>query len=334
MAISLLSGCATVPNELDDIPSPATELAGKPAPVTNFAQNEEFIVLIAQPGDTLESLAERYLGDKNHSWIISSFNGISRVDPQQEIVIPLVAVNPIGVKQNGYQVVPVLCYHRFGKGHAKLSVETNLFRKQMQYLKDNGYRVIPMKDLVAFIRGKQALPEKSVVITIDDGYASTYDEAFPVFREFGFPATVFLYTDFIGAKDALSWGHVKEMYQTGLIDFQPHSKTHPNLALRQPDEAEDEYQKRIAQEVEASKYRIEKTVNAKIHTFAYPFGDANDFVIETVKKEGFSLGVTVQPGSNPAFASNYLLRRTMVFGDFTDKEFMAALKTFEPMDFQ
>lgn len=331
-AFLALSACATVPGEADATPPASTELAKASTPEKSFAKNDEFVVLITQPGDTLETLAERYLGNKNHAWIIGSFNGVTRVDAGQEIAIPLVTVNPVGVRRNGYQVVPVLCYHRFGKGHPKLSVETSLFRKQMQYLRDNGYQVVAMKELVEFIRGKQALPPKSVVVTIDDGYASTYDEAFPVFREFGLPATVFLYTDFIGAKDALSWEQVREMYQTGLIDFQPHSKTHPNLSLRQPDETEDEYQKRIAQEVEASKSRIEKTVNVPMHTFAYPFGDANEFVIETVKKEGFSLGVTVQPGSNPAFSSYYLLRRTMVFGDFSDKEFIASLKTFEPVD--
>ena len=71
-----------------------------------------------------------------------------------------------------------------------------------------------------------------MVITIDDGYRSTYEVAFPVLKRHSFPATVFLYSDFVGAGDALTWAQMKEMTQSGLIDIQPHSKSHANLTLK------------------------------------------------------------------------------------------------------
>ena len=94
-------------------------------------------------------------------------------------MIPLRVRNPTGVHANGYQTVPILCYHRFGNRWGKLAVTPAAFEAQMEYLARNGYSVISLKQLARFLDGKEALPPKSVVITIDDGYRSTYDIAFP-----------------------------------------------------------------------------------------------------------------------------------------------------------
>ena len=85
----------------------------------------------------------------------------------------------------------------------------------MEYLARNGYRVIPLAQLARFLDGKEPLPRKSVVITIDDGYRSTYEIAYPILKKYGFPATVFLYSDFVGAADAMTWAQMKEMVALG-----------------------------------------------------------------------------------------------------------------------
>jgi peptidoglycan/xylan/chitin deacetylase (PgdA/CDA1 family) len=105
-----------------------------------------------------------------------------------------------GLFREGYQVVPILCYHRFGATcRSALCVSETSFRAQLDYLKDNGYRTITLGELYEFITYKRAVPLRSVVITIDDGYRSIYDIAYPLLKEYGFTATMFIYTDFIGA---------------------------------------------------------------------------------------------------------------------------------------
>lgn len=324
----LASGCTA----LRPAP-PAPAVGGETvAPrIVDTVKGPEFVIVKARQGDTLNALAKTHLGNVDKAWIIADFNEIDRVAAGQEIVIPLRSQNPVGVSADGYQTVPVLCYHRFGDNYGKLSVSASLFRQQLTFLRDNGYRVVPLTDLVGFLQGKSALPKRAVAITIDDGYRSTFEIAYPLLKEFGFPATVFLYSDFMGGRDAMSWQQVEEMSKDSLIDMQPHSKSHPNMALKLDKETDEAYAARIAQEVSEPSRRIEKATHRPIHTFAYPYGDTSDLVISTIASERFSLGVTVQPGSNPAFAYPYMLRRSMVFGDIDEQQFKRMLVTFEPL---
>ena len=295
-----------------------------------FAKDDEYIVLITTKNDSLKSLAKKYLGDENKAWLIADFNKIDRIVEKREIVIPLKPQNPSGVFTNGYQTIPILCYHRFGDtGHVKLTVPEKKFRQQMQYLKDNNYRVIPMSDMHKFISGKEELPKKAVIITIDDGYRSTYEIAYPILKEMDFPATLFLYTDFAGAGDAIKWSQARKMAASGIMDIQPHSKSHPNMSLSKTSESNAEYKKRILEEVNNPTRKINKYVKTPLHTFAYPYGDTNKMIISHLKKKGYDLGVTVQPGGNPAYAHPYMLHRTMIFGDHSMKDFQNALVTFQ-----
>lgn len=297
-----------------------------------FARDENYVVVITQPGDTLESLAEKYLGDANKTWIIADFNDINEVVPKREIVIPLKPQNPTGIYPDGYQTIPILCYHRFGEGYEKMAISAKNFREQMQYLKDNDFHVIAMKDIYDFVNGMSSLPKKSVIITIDDGYRSTFEVAYPILKDFNFPATVFLYTDFMGAGDALSWQQTSEMAESKIIDFQPHSKTHPNMSLPKINESDNEYKIRIKNEIDSPTEKIEKYIKTPLHTFAYPYGDTNEMIIEYLKKIKYKLGVTVQPGGNATFAHPYMLHRTMIFGDHTIADFEKSLVTFKQVD--
>ena len=226
------------------------------------------------------------------------------------------------------QTVPILCYHRFAQQRRKLVVTRADFEAQMDYLARNGYRVITMKQLAAFLDGKEALPKKSVVITIDDGYRSTYEIAYPVLKKYGFPATVYLYSDFVGAGDAMTWPQMQEMADSKLIDIQPHSKTHSNLTLRQPGETATDYRERIRREVDVPTNAIRDRIGMPAFSYAFPYGDVNETVVEALEKTGVKIGVTVTPGGNPFYAYPYMLRRTMIFGNEDLDAFKAKLVTF------
>jgi len=320
----LTAGCSGV--TISHGSPPANNLT---IPKLTFAKSNEFVVLVTKQGDTLESLATKYLDDKNKAWVIADFNEISKIVPQREIVIPLKSQNNPGVTVTGIQSVPILCYHRFGTGYAKLSVSDKKFQQQMQYLKDNNFNVIPLIDVYDFLENNKPLPKKSVVITIDDGYRSAYEIAYPILKSFNFPATLFLYTDFTGTRDAISWKQIKTMVKSGLVDIQPHSKTHLNLTMIKAGESQAEYKTRITEEIKNPGKQIKNRLKLALHSFAYPYGDTNRMIIDILKEENYKLGVTVDPGTNTAFSPPYMLQRTMVFGNHDMDDFTEMLVTFK-----
>jgi len=307
---------------------PVAESIPRVESVGVLARNDEFAIVVTRPGDDLATLAQQYLGDSRKAWRIAEYNAIAEIRPGQTVVIPLVSNNPIGVRVDGYQTVPILCYHRFGNRASKLTVTPAAFAAQMDYLAQNGYHVVPLARLGDFLAGSEPLPKKTVVITIDDGYRATFDIAFPILKRHGFPATVFLYSDFVGAGDALNFAQMKELIASGLIDIQPHSKTHSNLTLRAADETDAKYRDRLRHEVDAPIGVIQERLALPSVAYAYPYGDVNETVVDLLARKGVSLGVTVTPGGNGFFAYPYMLRRSMVFGNEDLESFKAKLVTF------
>jgi peptidoglycan/xylan/chitin deacetylase (PgdA/CDA1 family) len=211
-------------------------------------------------------------------------------------------------------------------------VSPESFAEQMAYLVENGFRVIPLADLLAFLDRAKPLPLRSVVITIDDGYRSAYEVAYPVLKAYGFPATIFVYTDFVGARSGLRWDEMREMVASGLIDIQPHSKSHSNMSFQGVAEGDAGYRARIAQEIAVSSREIDDKLGLPLRAFAYPYGDTNEYVIARLRAADYRLGVTVYAGGNPAFAYPYMLRRTMIFGQDDLARFTKKLEVFRDAD--
>ncbi len=312
--ILFLTGCA--------IASWQTKDARYPRDPHLIATTDDYTVLIAQPQNTWRSLAGQYLGDKSRYWVIADFNQSDAIRAGQEIIIPHHPQNPAGVYPDGYQTVPILVYHRFGRQAGKLTLTPDMFESQMAYLHDQGYRVIRLSDIYAFLQGEGSLLKKAVVITIDDGFKSTYTMAYPILKKYGFPATLFVYSDFIGLPGGLNWSQMREMVASFLIDIQFHSKTHGNLALTQKDESRVAYERRIQQEIQHTARQIERHLKIDVHTLSYPYGDTNDIVVEQLEKYAFRMATTVQRGGNACFADPLSLLRTLIYGD-------EPLETFE-----
>ncbi len=325
-----LAGCATPtpPAALPYEPSPRAVAPTMPADGV-VARDADFAVVLVRPGDTYTKLAQRFLDDADKGWWLSRFNHDEPLEVGALVAVPLQVRNAVGVYANGYQTVTVLCYHRFGaRGGSRLNVTAAAFEAQMDFLSRNGYTVVSMSRLAGFLEGRVALPPKTVVITIDDGYKSSFEIAWPILHKFGFPATVYLYSDFVGAGDALSWSQMKEMTAGGLIEIQPHSKTHANLTLRLPGETDARYRARIRREVDAPVATIKDKLAVNSFSFAYPYGDVNEYVVDLLAKQKVNYGVTVTPGGNAFYAYPFMLRRSMVFGNDDLEAFKAKLTTF------
>jgi peptidoglycan/xylan/chitin deacetylase (PgdA/CDA1 family) len=287
---------------------------------------------MAQAQDSYASIAARFLGSGQRDWEIAEANAGAKLRAGALVIVPMKAGNPIGVKRDRYQTVPILCYHRVGNSTTRMTVSTAAFAEQLEWLAKNDYRVLRLQDVAAFIEGKQALPARSVVLTFDDGYESYYRYAYPLLRKHAFPATVFLYSDFVGAGDALTWAQMQEMTASGLIDIQAHSKTHANLINRIRDESDAAYRQRVDAEARVPRDLIERRLKLPVKDFAYPYGDANEAVLEALGRNGYRLGVTVNPGGTPFFAQPLMLRRTMIYGNHDIEAFKARLQISRPLN--
>ena len=337
----LLQACTTVPRAGGAAGAgvesrPAAPVAGAAASVAAgdvLGRNERLLIYNPKAEDTLGSIAARFLGGADEAWVIGDFNGINKAVAGQPLVVPLKPLNPAGVTADGVQTVPILCYHRFGTSAAtagwggKMTVSPSNFAAQLDWLARNDYHVIRLAQLQGFLDGKQALPKRSVVITFDDGYETVYRHALPLLRKYNFPATLFVYTDFIGAGDALSWAQLQELSASGLVSVQAHSKTHRNLIERTTGEPDDRYRQMLELEARAPREAIERKLPGPVRQYAYPYGDANEMVLDVLARQQYQLAVTVNPGGNAFFAQPLMLRRTMIYGDHDLEAFKARLQT-------
>jgi peptidoglycan/xylan/chitin deacetylase (PgdA/CDA1 family) len=314
----IVTGCACL--------TPKPSIAPTQAPGEKFP---EFVAVVAGRQDTLSSLAKQYLGDSSLDWFIADVNGVTAVTPGRELIIPLKPYDRGGLAPEGLQTVPVLCYHQFSENDIdKMTVSKRAFEEQMKFLKDRGYRVIRLDQLLDFMDFKTQIPKKSVVITIDDGWRSVYDIAYPILKQYGYPATLFTYTDLIvGGSKTLNWDMIREMSRHG-IDIQCHSKTHRDLTKTINHESFQEYFEAMKKELIDSAVIIANHTDKKPTYFAYPYGETDSFIIALAGKAGYRGAFTVHRGGNPFFTDAYRIRRSMIYGQFTLQDFERNLRTF------
>lgn len=210
---------------------------------------------------------------------------------------------PIGIETKADEEeqlrVPILLYHSINEtpvGVPELSVRTEDFEKQMQYLADNGYTPIYLDELDSCSQYS-----KPVVITFDDGYVDNYTDAYPVLKKHHFKATIFIITKLLKAPGYLSADEIGQM--TDLISFQSHTQDHvwlDRLNLKQ-----------IAYQCSVSKLTLAGVTGRPVYALSYPNGRFSAGV-ERVASEYYLCAVTTLPGTNAPGGSKFHLRRTYI----------------------
>ncbi|MBU4450625.1 MAG: polysaccharide deacetylase family protein, partial [Actinobacteria bacterium] len=184
-------------------------------------------------------------------------------------------------------VIPILAYHDFTKDESK-SYDMNIveFEKQMDYLAAHNYSVISLSELLAGVRAGQ-VPPKPIVITIDDGYKSTYTLAYPILKKYNFPATLFIYTNFIEKNNgSLIWEEIREMTSHN-IEIGSHALSHCNLLKYEKNENYETYLARIRREIFLSKEILESQIGRKVKFFAYPYGAYSSTIKDLAIQAGY-----------------------------------------------
>ena len=222
--------------------------------------------------------------------------------------------------------VLVLMYHRLGAGEnaweRRYSIAPALFARHLEALATAGYRAIAADALFAWLEGGKAPPPKSFVMTFDDGFKALASDAAPLLAARGWPYTVFLVSDLIGGVDEwtrtsnpsgrcyplLDLYDIREMQKTGAT-FHSHTRRHRSLVTLDDDA--------LADELRASRSRLQDLLASPVDYVAYPFGHTDARVEAAAREAGYRGGYSTQPGFNRRSVDRFRIRRLDIAGDDT-----------------
>lgn len=206
--------------------------------------------------------------------------------------------------------VPTLFWHHVQDlgtakqlGHASLTVDVNIFRTQMQYVKDRGFTTIRPDQLAAFFDAGTPLPPKPILLTFDDGYDDFASDAAPILHEFGFNATAFIPTGLLNNPGYMSWDTLGNIAGWGTIYFANHTWSHHSMSATS---AVDD------QEIMLADSQLAERRYNPVKIFAYPYGTANNNAIAILEKLGYKLAFTTYPGSIQCKAHRFILPRIRI----------------------
>ena len=211
----------------------------------------------------------------------------------------------------------ILLYHHVSSSTPKLtSVSPDTFRQHMQYLADN-HTVLPLKQVIESLQNKQSLPEKTVVITFDDGYDNIFDNAHPILKEFAFPYTIFVNPPLIGEVDyQLNWQQVKLMAKEN-VSFANHGKQHTHMLSKQVGESQQDWLNRTMQDIEDAEKMLEQNIGYSLKYFAYPYGEFDQQLKTRLSSQGY-IGFAQHSGAIASYSDFSALPRYPAAGVYSN----------------
>lgn len=226
---------------------------------------------------------------------------------EEEVVDPFEGIPVNNIDRN----IPIICYHHVcadNPSKSSIIVTNEKFTEHLKTLKDNGYTTLTLSQLNDYLFNNKPIPEKSVMITFDDGYNDNYSNAFPILKEFNMTATIFVISALIDTDPYMTSPQVKELSDYG-IDIQSHTANHADLITLS-------YEDQL-KEFTDSKATLEKLIEKPITSIAYPLGHFNEDSKKAVLEAGYSMGFTIDRGYADRSDSPAQLNRICV--DYTYK---------------
>lgn len=212
--------------------------------------------------------------------------------------------------------VLIIMYHQISENSSLWGdyvIPENLLISDFEYLKNNGFTAVKIKDLIEFSNGKKDLPDKSVVITFDDGQRSFLTKVVPLLEKYNFPANINivgslidLYTENGETDDRyayLNWNDLKILSQHPLVEIGHHSYNFHSLGLRRGmgkiyGESNSAYSEIIKTDIETLNNKLLSNIGFVPFIMAYPYGIKNKTLEEIVKSEGFSVTLSCRESVN------------------------------------
>ena len=211
--------------------------------------------------------------------------------------------------------LPILVYHKIdrippGSRYPKNYVTPEQFAAQLAFLARHGYTSISFLDYLAYRRGERRLPRRVIILTFDDGYRLTRTIALPLMRQYGFGATIFLVTAYVGKTNLwdadeiqeplLDASDIRDMQETG-IEFGSQTATHAHLAALRPVE--------VLRELRTSREQLGALLGKPVAVLSYPYGEYTQDTLQFARDSGYEAGVTVRERMNRDATDLLELRR-------------------------
>ena len=207
----------------------------------------------------------------------------------------------------------ILMYHRISDDADELAVPPHRFRRHMSLLAVEGCAVVDVPTLGGLLAAGE-IPRRTIGLSFDDGYRDVAESALPVLADLGFRATVFVATGVTDRRATfawyrkqpplLSWGDIVALDRGGVLEFEAHTVSHPNL-LTLDDEA-------AATEIGRSKAELEEQLGREVTTFSYPAGLFGQRERQYVLDAGYRFAVSCEPGVNLPTTDRFALRRRQI----------------------
>lgn len=199
-------------------------------------------------------------------------------------------------------VATVIALHRVGDSrYPSTNLTTEQFKAQLAWLHDNGYHVWSLEAIVDALKTHKPIPPKTVGISFDDAYASVYENAWPILKQYDYPFTIFVATDTVGRPFMMSWAQLASLARSG-VTIGNHSHMHPSLPELPNDEA-------VKKDIQDSQAIIIKRLGVSPRLFAYPYGEYTVAIRDDVEALGFDAAFSQTSGVISLASSLYSLPR-------------------------
>lgn len=264
-------------------------------------------------------------------------------------------------QMKGKEGVRIVCYHDVVPDSAKTigtyEMKQKTLREHFKYYKAHGYKIISLDEYIQIAQGTKKAAHRSVLLTFDDGDQSLYNYAYPVLKEYKYPAVAALITSKVGStedgKTYVTWDQVKEMDKSGLVDFGSHTDdqhywdtidsnenylqatSHNLWSEANGYESESDYTERMKRDIEWSQEVLEKNLGHKSRVFVWPYGEYTKVTMSLAKDAGFDLFMTLIDGMNyggTEQAMQYARRQMFCAGDEISKFIKTYKDTPDPKD--
>ncbi len=209
--------------------------------------------------------------------------------------------------------IPILCMHDLGpNAQNDYSIKTADLEKYLQWLEDEGFETVTVRDVIAYLGGELELPERPIVLSFDDNWKSALTIAGPALEKHGFVGVAFVISSSVGANERkLTWDDCKTLAAAGW-EVGSHSKTHENLTYVKPGQSPDSIRDMVEEQIRDSKEAIEKNTGLEVTSIALPYGNYDTSVLETIRDAGYRAALTIDRGSADEQSDPFRLPRRMI----------------------
>ena len=216
-------------------------------------------------------------------------------------------------------------YHRFDGLYPSTSVTKELLTRHIHFFRSEGFNIVPLSHVVNTIKRGQSFHGKTLAITVDDAYRSTYEVAHSFFVKYKIPYTVFVNTEGIdrGLRDYMNWDQLRYIARSGLANLEAHGHVHAHM-IRDMNPAQRE------KDIQTSVLRIYEETGYLPKYFAYPYGETHQQFMQELKNYHWNIGgqsfhfqaaFSTQSGPAGCFSSLFALPRfalNMNYGQVTN----------------